>query len=77
LQGQLQSSLDSVSNFFWQNVSYALAQDGFSSQQVFARKRKKAIPINTLGIPPKNFVREKGDMFRTKERPKEILPSLG
>jgi hypothetical protein len=29
-------------------------------------EREKAIKINPLGIPPKNFVREKGNMFGTK-----------
>jgi len=33
---------------------------------MLALEREKTIPINTLGIPPKSFVREKGDMFGTK-----------
>jgi hypothetical protein len=37
---------------------------------VFTRKREKAIKIDPLGIPAKDFVREKGDVFGTKERPK-------
>jgi hypothetical protein len=41
---------------------------------VLARERIKTIPINPLGIPAKDFVGEKGDVFGTKERPKEILP---
>jgi hypothetical protein len=41
---------------------------------VLAWEGIKTIPINSLGIPPKDFVGEKGDVFGTKERPEEILP---
>jgi hypothetical protein len=33
---------------------------------MLALEREKTISIDPLGIPPKNFVREKGDMFGTK-----------
>jgi hypothetical protein len=55
-----------VASFFWQHLLNRLTQNGFSPQQVLAPERKETIPINTLGIPSKNFVREKGGMFGTK-----------
>jgi hypothetical protein len=41
---------------------------------VFALKWVKTIPIDPLGVPTKNFVREKGHVFGTEKHPEQIVP---